>query len=472
MNKSIIILEVDNYLQSFGASLELPHNIEFGQLATNALMISKNKIPSENLVFNWLKEKKYIQNINIINNFIIFDIEYNLNLVYCEKNFMKDSQEKINLEFSSPNPTGPMHIGHLRGTIIGAVLFNLLKYAGYNINSEMIINDCGRQVEEFYKSVLFYKDQESKLYYEGEYIKDIANEFHYIPTMREVIESQVNENIKTLNKLNINHEIITYESQLYCDSKVLDLLKPYLYIGKIVNQKEEGEMLILRTSAFGDSQDRVFKNKDYTYFAKDIFYHYDKLQRGFTKQMIVLGEDHIGHLCKLVPVLKEVFNIELKVIKVSNVTYKNQKMSKRTGKILTIDEILPHFDSNLLKIKMLERTINKPMDINFSEGSNTLFNLYYIMQYELPKSLNKTLNISCNSITKRELYRRLLFWPKILKNAVKHMDSHMVYDFLCQIIHFTTNVIQENYNDEIILIAQKVIQDACEICQIKYKNNI
>jgi arginyl-tRNA synthetase len=427
---------------------DIPPELKFGHLAYNGLMIANNKQEIKDQLLKILDSKEYIDKYEIIapgfiNIFfkqeIIEDMQFNIEDI--------GQNQLINIEYCSPNPTGPLHLGHCRGTILGNALTNLLKKANYNIKSEIYINDQGNQVNQFMETIMHHKqnilnlNNSYNIYYKGDYIKEIAQHFlHKTFNTKDVINYMVKKAQQTLKKLNIEHDIITYESDLYEDlndvNKILED-KNLTYEGLAENTKEQEAnhtQLLLKTKNFGDNEDRVLRRSNgiFTYFAFDIAYHFNKYKRGFYNQICVLGEDHVGHMKKMKIILEQI-HINLNFLSTGIVTLKkngeNLAMSKRDGVILTLDEILEIISPNTLKWIIYSFGNNKPISFSLDNLPEDSPDFYFY------NAINRLNNMKNNE--KQDLFtdfdfdilRMCVFWPNIFELCVKTLDIHKLFSF-------------------------------------------
>lgn len=296
--------------------------------------------------------------------------------------------EKINIEFCSANPTGPIHIGHTRGTILGDVIANLHEKCGFDVTREYYINDAGRQIENLEKSIEFrinqiknndFSEKIPEGYYPGEYIIECAKNLieKNLEINRENIIKWMLELIKeTLLKMKIKHDVFTSEYKLKIDGviekseqKLNDnnmLYRGFLEKPKYLDEIDEYEpveLLLIKTKQFGDDSDRPLRkrNGDWAYIAPDIAYHYDKFQRGFKKMILVLGSDHKGYVKRLKSAVSAISNnkatIDIKLSELVNFIKNGEqvKMSKRAGNFLTADDVLEEIDIDILRFTMLTK---------------------------------------------------------------------------------------------------------------------
>jgi arginyl-tRNA synthetase len=324
----------------------------------------------------------------------------------------------INLEYASPNPTGPMHIGHCRGAIYGDVLANLLKKTGYNVLKEYYINDAGSQIDNLLRSVYFRYQQSCNLdpeqnsnLYPGEYLIPIGNklkdkfsdsllnldESQYFSKIRQIVlDDMINLIKEDLNALGIIHDNYFSEYQnLHKNNKIdsaIEKLKQQnlVYYGKLELPKtnkgkgqidledeieEDKEQLIFRSTNFGDDQDRVIKKEDGspTYFAADLAYIISKFERGAKIMIMPLGYDHSGYVKRLEAACLALTNnqAKIKVILCQMVKFiKNGeplKMSKRAGNFITAKEVIEEVGSDVLRFIMLTRKNDAPFDFDLAK---------------------------------------------------------------------------------------------------------
>lgn len=367
---------------------------------------------------------KYIDKIEIagpgfINIFLKYNIyqEVILDLVNNDFEFPNiGNNEKINLEYASPNPTGPIHIGHTRGAIYGDVLAKLLTKTGFDVIKEYYINDAGAQINTLLKSAyLRYKQacgHEITIpegLYPGEYLIDIGknlknkfgtdllnlDEEQILTKIRDFVVSQMVELIKAdLLSLGIKHDSYFSEKEnLHDQNKIpvaINKLKELdlIYVGKLEIPKtkkgvglvkpegyDDKDQTLFRSTKFGDDQDRVVIKADgsYTYFAADLAYILSKYQRGATKFIMPLGFDHSGYVKRLSAAVKALTDdkAQLKIILCQLVKFVKDgqplKMSKRAGNFITAKEVIDEVGSDVLRFIMLTRKNDAPFDFDLAK---------------------------------------------------------------------------------------------------------
>jgi arginyl-tRNA synthetase len=391
-----------------------------GDIATNIAMIfakdfKKSPRDLAKLIIDQYQNDIKVNNIEIagpgfINIVLKFDILQKFLLDILQKEQISlpkiSNGQKINIEYASPNPTGPMHIGHARGAIYGDILANLLQKTGFDVTKEYYINDAGLQINNLVKSVyLRYLELFGKKIiieeglYPGQYLIPIAQkikdqyqeqlinkkESEYFNLICDfVVDEMVQLITSDLAKMGIKHDILFSEKkQLHNQNKIaqaIDILdkKGLIYKGiieapkgkKIKDFKSE-EQLLFRSTNFGDDMDRVVQKSDgsYTYFAADIAYCLNKFERGATKMILPLGFDHSGYVKRLTAAAKAITDnrAEIKIILCQMVKFlkdgENLKMSKRSGNFIAATDVIDEVGSDILRFMMMSR--KNDVEINF-----------------------------------------------------------------------------------------------------------
>ncbi len=322
--------------------------------------------------------------------------------------------EKVNLEYASPNPTGPIHVGHTRGAIYGDVLASLMSKVGYNVLKEYYINDAGSQIITLVKSAYVRYLQacgvDAKItegLYPGEYLIAVGEALHKArgdslankeldfngPVRDFVVDEMLKMIVADLEALGIKHDSYFSEKKKLHDTKKIDeainLLqkKDLIYVGKLEAPKTEKgvgalpegyddkDQMLFRSTLFGDDVDRVVKKADGTptYLAGDMAYALSKYERGAKKFIMPLGYDHAGYVKRLNAVVKALSNgeAELKVILCQMVKFiKNGeplKMSKRAGNFITAREVIDEVGADALRFIMLTRKNDAPFDFDLAK---------------------------------------------------------------------------------------------------------
>lgn len=318
---------------------------------------------------------------------------------------------KVNVEYVSANPTGPMHVGHCRGAVFGDALANLLAFAGYDVTREYYVNDAGNQVDVLARSAfLRYREalgedigEIPEGLYPGDYLKPVgealaekhgrellkANE-DWLPVVRQTaIEMMMAMIREDLAALNIRHDVFFSEASLIQDgtdqvAAAIDLLKQkgLIYEGRLPKPKghdddewEDREQILFRSTEFGDDVDRALVKSDggYTYFASDIAYHYNKLQRGFEQLINVFGADHIGYISRMKATVAALSDrkasLDIKICQLVKLFRAGEpvRMSKRAGTFVTLRDVVDEVGRDPVRFMMLYRKNDAPLDFDFAK---------------------------------------------------------------------------------------------------------
>jgi arginyl-tRNA synthetase len=317
--------------------------------------------------------------------------------------------EKVNVEYVSANPTGPMHVGHCRGAVFGDALANLLAFTGYAVTREYYINDAGAQVDVLARSAhLRYREALGEDIgpipdglYPGDYLKPVGAalaaeygsrlnqmpEEQLLPVVRaKAIDMMMAEIRQDLAALNVKHDVFFSERSLIAGphdevaATVADLrAKGEVYEGRLpppkgapVEDWEDREQTLFRTTDFGDDVDRPLMKSDgsYTYFASDIAYHKSKVERGFRNLIDVWGADHGGYIKRMKAAVAAVSGntaeLDVKVIQLVRLLREGEpvKMSKRSGDFVTLHEVVDEVGRDAVRFMMLYRKNDAVLDFD------------------------------------------------------------------------------------------------------------
>ncbi|MEQ1651791.1 MAG: arginine--tRNA ligase [Hyphomicrobium sp.] len=364
--------------------------------------------------------------------------------------------EKVNLEYVSANPTGPMHVGHCRGAVFGDALANLLAFAGYDVTREYYINDAGGQVDVLAKSA-FLRYREAlgedigaipEGLYPGDYLKPVGDalakdhgkkllsmtEAEWLPLVRSFAIDRMMDMIRDdLAALNIKHDVFFSEASMTRTGRdqikaAIDELrgKGLIYEGKLEKPKghDDGEwedrtQTLFKSTDFGDDEDRAIQKSDggYTYFAGDIAYHHDKLARGFLHMINVFGADHVGYISRMKSAVAALSDkkadLDIKVVNLVKL-YKNGepfKMSKRAGTFVTLRDVVDEVGRDPVRFMMLYRKNNEQLDFDFAKVTEqSKDNAVFYVQYAHARSASIFRNAA-------EQMPNLDLSPKALENA-------------------------------------------------------
>ena len=497
--------------------LELPENLsginvdippaKFNcDMSTNvAMVLSKpnNKSPLEvaEVIVNIIKKNDdHIEDIKIEKpGFInlkfkkIFWNNFLKSIINEKKYGSKESNnpKKYLVEFVSANPTGPLHVGHCRGAILGDVISNLLKFNNHKVTKEYYVNDFGNQIIHFTKSVYFrireilFKEKfpiNDKELYPGDYLIDIAKNIidhnkdikfdNFESISRELTKLAVKESLKlikfNLNNLGISHDNFASETDVVLNKEVdqvVDQLKKdqFVYLGKIkapegVESKNwiEREQLLFKSTEFGDDKDRALQKSDksWTYFASDVAYHNTKLKRDFDILINILGADHAGYIKRITSVVEALSGEKNKLIcKVSQLVKLIKdgqpfKMSKRKGDYITVEDLINEVGKDATRFIMLNRSNDVELDFEFTKvKEKSKDNPLYYVQYcyarissvfrNLNKNINEDINISNYDFNYSEdeikIFKKISQWPKCIEVATSRLEPHRIPVYLYEL---------------------------------------
>jgi arginyl-tRNA synthetase len=319
---------------------------------------------------------------------------------------------KVNVEYVSANPTGPMHVGHCRGAVFGDALANLLEFAGHDVTREYYINDAGAQVDVLARSA-FLRYREAlgedivaipEGFYPGDYLKPVGaalvaehgakltamTEAEWLPLARsKAIDMMMDEIRGDLAALNVRHAVFFSERSLIEGGKdrvgeTIAALRAagHVYEGRLPPPKgvppedyEDREQTLFRATAFGDDVDRPLKKSDgsYTYFASDIAYHKSKFDRGFRDMIDVWGADHGGYIKRMKAAVQAVSGgqaaLDVKIVQLVKLTRDGVevKMSKRSGEFVTLREVVEEVGRDATRFMMLYRKNDAALDFDLAK---------------------------------------------------------------------------------------------------------
>ncbi len=336
---------------------------------------------------------------------------------------MTDNAEKVNLEFVSANPTGPMHVGHGRGAVVGDALANVLTAVGHDVQREYYINDAGAQITVLANSVWLrmqeLQGEEIEFpdgAYPGEYIVQIAREMlqkHDYNALKQLSDDArtqalsqdaINANMAMIRDdlaaIGIEFDTFFSEQGLHASGRVEALIAQLqaddvVYNGvlpppkgKEVSDYTPVEQLLFRTTAFGDDVDRPLAKQDgtATYFAADIAYHFDKHQRGFDRMIDIWGADHGGYVTRVQAAMKALIQTEAQpdviLVQMVNLTRdgKPVKMSKRAGTFVTLREVVDEVGSDAVRFNFMTRRVESQLDFDLeaAKQKNDENPVYYV----------------------------------------------------------------------------------------------
>lgn len=403
--------------------------------------------------------------------------------------------KKINVEYVSANPTGPMHVGHCRGAVVGDALANLLAFAGHDVTKEYLINDAGAQIDVLARSVMLrYREALGEQIgeipaglYPGDYLvpvgEALAREFgsgllempedEAIALVKErTIEAMMAMIREDLALLNVHHEVFFSERTLHADNArkirkaISDLtIKGHIYKGKLPPPKgekpddwEDREQTLFRSTEVGDDIDRPLVKSDgqFTYFAADVGYIYDKVGRGFDELIFVLGADHGGYVKRMEALARAVTEgkVKLTVLLCQLVKlYRGGepvRMSKRSGEFITLREVVEEVGRDPIRFMMLYRKNDAPLDFDFAKVTEqSKDNPVFYVQYASARchsvfrqareqmsgeafdrqDLAKSLHLLTDE-GELGLIRKLAEYPRMIESAASALEPHRMAFYL------------------------------------------
>ncbi|MET3521807.1 MULTISPECIES: arginine--tRNA ligase [unclassified Mesorhizobium] len=402
---------------------------------------------------------------------------------------------KANVEYVSANPTGPMHVGHCRGAVVGDTLANLMAFAGYDVTKEYVINDAGSQIDVLGRSALLrYREALGEAIgeipaglYPGDYlipvgqalVKEFGGKLLQMPedealaiVKNRTIDAMMAMIREDLALLNVHHDVFFSERTLHADnarkirSAIADLtLKGHIYKGKLPPPKgekpddwEDREQTLFRSTAVGDDMDRALVKSDgsFTYFAADVAYLKDKVDRGFVDLIYVLGADHGGYVKRLEALARAVAGDEVKLTVLLCQLVKlfrdgePVRMSKRSGDFVTLREVVEEVGRDPIRFMMLYRKNDAPLDFDFAKVTeqskdNPVFYVQYASArcHSVFRQASEQLgeaNFDRNRLTASVaslsdegeigLIRKLAEYPRLIESAALALEPHRLAFYL------------------------------------------
>ena len=469
--------------------IEIPRNEAFGDVsATVALSLSKiTKKPPKQMaqeIINAMPDKSAFDRVDIAGPGFI-NLTYTKEHLCAEMNqlirnkrsFLREDigkGKRVQIEFVSANPTGPLHLGHGRGAAVGAALANLLKAAGYQVDREYYINDAGRQVKLLGLSVFAaYQQLLGNEYplpedgYKGGYVEDIAREF--LKEQDGKYTQERFENVadvfidfaylrilsgikKDLEDFGIPFDIWQSERELFSGGEVEKAMsdlkqKDFIY--------EKDGALWFRATAFGDDKDRVIIKQDgeCTYFASDIAYHRKKIEKRYDELIDIWGADHHGYIPRMHAVI-EAFGYpkeKLRVVLVQMVTLlrggKPVQMSKRAGEFVTLKEVIDEVGADTTKFIFLTRRSDSHLEFDLEmaktqSSENPVFYVQYAnarinsifahaREKAIPVDDFSTTDLNALSLPEElRIIKKLLTYPMVFEGAVNAHEPHRITFYL------------------------------------------
>ena len=487
-------------------TVEPPKDSRHGDMSTNAAMVLSKSVevkPRElaQIISEALSPKEIISSVDIAGPGFINITLSNSSwhdllsaILMSGVNFGKSgmgSSQKVNVEFVSANPTGPLHVGHTRGAVFGDALANLLAYSGYDVTREYYINDGGSQVDVLARSIfLRYQEAFGKEVvfeegtYPGDYLIPIAkalkekvgdlylnkSEDNWLPELRNfAVEAMMNLIRADLDLLGIEMDTFFSEKSLYGSGKIeaaLARLRDNGLIykgvleppkGKKADDWEPREQTLFKSTEHGDDVDRPVLKSDgsWTYFAPDIAYHFDKISRGFDILIDVFGADHGGYVKRMKAAVSALSSGEVPLdIKLCQLVklYQNGepfKMSKRAGNFVMLRDLVEQVGPDVTRFVMLTRKNDAALDFDFQKvleqsRENPVFYVQYAharIKSVIRKAEALNLDTSDYALSEANLsslthaselslIKKLAEWPRIVELSARLYEPHRLAFYL------------------------------------------
>ena len=460
---------------------------------------------------------------NFLKEIIINQKEFGVNKKQKKKTYL--------VEFVSANPTGPLHVGHCRGAVIGDVISNILIFNQNKVIKEYYVNDYGNQIINFTKSVYFrireilnnekFPSDNPDLY-PGDYLIDIAKNIisqkkkikfdNFENISNELTKLSIEQSLKmiklNLKILGINHDNFASETEIVNNNEVqlvVDQLEKdkFVYKGKI-NAPEgedktdwiEREQLLFRSTDFGDDKDRALQKSDksWTYFASDVAYHNNKLKRKFDILINILGADHAGYIKRITSAVEALSGEKNKLIcKVSQLVKlikdgKPFKMSKRKGDYITVHDLVNEVGKDATRFIMLNRSGDAELDFDFTKvKEKSRDNPLYYVQYcyarisSVFRNINKKISEEIKiknydfsySNDEIKIIKKISQWPKCIELSSSKLEPHRVPVYLYELasdFHSYWNLGKDNEDKRFIDKDNKVSDE--KIVLLKTVSNV
>ena len=498
----IIIPETFN-----GINSEIPPTKFDCDISTNVAMVlsklnKKSPMDLAEIILPVIKENdSLIQTITIVKpGFInikfkpIFWSNFIKEIILNAKSFgINEKEKKLNylVEFVSANPTGPLHVGHCRGAILGDVISNVLLFNNHKVTKEYYVNDYGNQIINFTKSV-YFRIREVKFgeifpndnpdLYPGDYLIDFANNIinsntnlsydTYEGISEKLTALSIEQALllikKNLKSLGINHDSFVSEKKIVLNKEVESVVSfletnNFVYKGKIKapageDNKDwiEREQLLFKSTDFGDDKDRALQKSDgsWTYFASDVAYHKNKVDRKFDYLINILGADHAGYIKRISSSVDALSGTKNKLIcKISQLVKlikdnKPFKMSKRKGDYITVDDLIEEVGKDATRFIMLNRSSDVELDFDFDAVKDkSKENPLYYVQYcyarissvfrHLDKDLNSDVKIDNYNFEYTEdeikILKKISEWPKCIDASSTKLEPHRIPIYLYEL---------------------------------------
>jgi len=399
--------------------------------------------------------------------------------------------KRVNVEYVSANPTGPLHVGHTRGAVFGDALAGLLDFAGWEVTREYYINDGGSQVDTLARSAhLRYQEAHGRKIeiveglYPGDYLVPVgealkaefgdtlldAPEADWLPQVREFATERMMDLVRSdLKALGVEMDVFFSEKSLYGSGRIEEAIenlkaRDLVYWGtlpkpkgKVPDDWKPREQWLFRSTAYGDDEDRPVQKADgaWAYFAPDIAYHYDKVERGFDHLIDIFGADHGGYVKRMKAAVaalsEEKTPLDIKLTSMVKL-FKDGiefKMSKRSGSFVTLRDLIDEVGSDVVRFTMLTRKNDMPFDFDFNKAlEQSKDNPVFYVQYAHARicsvmrgageagfgvgagDLAAADLTALNHPAWIDLAQKVAEWPRLVKTAAHHHEPHRIAFYL------------------------------------------
>ncbi len=504
--------KLPNGLNLNNVTIEPPRDVTHGDISTNIAMVLTKQARMKprdiaDMVADGLREVDGVEKVDVAGpGFINITLKQSIiqsqvaTILDANNNYGSSEigeQEKVNVEYVSVNPTGPLHVGHCRGAIFGDALASLLDYTGYDVTREYYINDAGGQIDVLARSAyLRYKEamgvdigEISEGLYPGDYLIPVgkalaekygdrwlgAEESEWLNDIRQFATDAMMDMIRSdLDTLAIKHDVFFSEITLHTSGQIqasLDKLKDkgLIYTGVLEAPKgtkpddwEERPQTLFKSTNFGDDVDRAVKKSDgsWTYFAADVAYHNDKIERGFTSLVNVWGADHGGYVKRVDSVIKALTDNKVKLdVRLCQMVKLLRdgvpvKMSKRSGSFITMRDIVNEVGKDVVRFIMLTRKNDASLDFDFARVTeqskdNPVFYVQYaharvhsvlrkaqaaFPDLDVSKVALAGANMSVfTDSSELSLIRNMMNWPRFVESAALAREPHRIAYYLYEL---------------------------------------
>ena len=507
--------------------IEKPAKKENGDYSTNiALTLTKKLHQSPMEIATSIKEnlekEDVIEDIQIASPGFIniylkkeYLLSYINKIITENKNYGKNNignNKKINIEFVSANPTGILHIGHGRGATYGDNLARIMNFSGYDVTKEYYVNDAGNQmnnlgisIKERYKELCGLECNLPENGYHGKEIIDLAKKIYEEYGNQKLesdieffkqqgLETLLSQIKKDLDRYRVNFNIFTSEQSIYAKCLVEDVLS------KLRNSNQcyvKDDALWLKTTQYGDEKDRVLIKSDgnYTYLTPDIAYHIDKINRGYDELIDVLGSDHHGYINRLKAALtmlgKDSNILDIKILQMVRLIKDGEelKLSKRTGKTITLMELVDEIGVNATRYFFSSHSLDTSMDLNIDlalkqSNENPVYYIEYanaricsILKKYHKKPIPLEQYVNLNSKETYTILNKLIEFEDIAISSAKKESPHIIANYIYDLAtlfhsyYAKDKIITEDEKSteekiNLLLAIQIVIQNALDLLGI------